>query len=170
MNSIDKEIYLVQNPSISAAILWRFICGYYSNESRPTPFPLLFLVLPIVFRQDLCEVIKSTQKGSGLIKVSEKLFSERRDRQTYYRNDLLYSIHNAANQYKDISLLALRVGLTAKLFMLETKTALFFPLTTSKKTGFSTSTKNLMDAAEKLGGWCSELTLHEVSKLLKVRF
>jgi hypothetical protein len=170
MNSINKEIYLVQNPSISAAILWRFICGYYGNENSPTPFPLLFLVLPIIFRQDLCEVIKSTQRGSGLIKVSEKLFSERKDGQTYFRNDLLYSVHNAVNQYKHTSLSAIGVGLATKLFVLDTKTALLFPLTTSKKTGISASTKTLLDSAEKLGAWCSELTLHEISKLLKVRF
>jgi hypothetical protein len=82
----------------------------------------------------------------------------------------LFSVHNAANQYKHISLSAISVGLATKLFVLDAKTALLFPLTTANKTGTSPSTKTLMDAAEKLGVWCSELTLHEISKLLKVRF
>ena len=61
---MNKEVYNVQNPAIGAAILWRFICGYKSKDNEPTPFPLLFIVLPIIFREDLCAVIKSTQKIS----------------------------------------------------------------------------------------------------------
>lgn len=72
MNSIDREVYYVQNPAIGATILWRFICGYYAKENKGVPFPLLFIVLPIIFRADLCMVIQSTQKGKGLSKVSEK--------------------------------------------------------------------------------------------------
>ena len=75
MSSQDLDVMYVQNPALGTVLLWRFTCGYYSNENRPVPFPLLFVVLPIVFRQDLCSVIKSTQKASGLSKVSEKLFS-----------------------------------------------------------------------------------------------
>jgi hypothetical protein len=123
----------------------------------------LFLVLPIIFRQDLCEVIKGTRKGSGLSKVSEKLFSGR-------RNDQLYCVHNAAEQYKETSLSSLGIGVAAKLFIIDPKTALVFPLTQSNKTGVASATKILLEAADKLGVWCSELTLHEISTLLKVRF
>ena len=163
MNNLNREIYLVQNPAISAAILWRFICGYYEQENKATPFPLLFLVLPIIFRQDLCEVIRGTQKRSGLGKVSEKLFDGR-------KNDELYSIHNAADQYKELTLSSINIGASAKLFVVDPKTALVFPLTQSKKTGIAQSSKFLLDAAEKFGEWCSALTLHEISTLLKVRF
>ena len=162
-SKLNREIYLVQNPSIGAAILWRFICGYYSQENKAAPFPLLFLVLPVIFRQDLCEVIKSTQKKSGLTKVSEKLFSGR-------KNDQLYYIHNAAEQYKQLTLSSISIGMSAKLFIVDTKTAFVLPLTQSNKSGITQSAKYLLDAAEKLGVWCSELTLHEISTLLKVRF
>ena len=70
MSSQDLDVMYVQNPALGTVLLWRFTCGYYSNENRPVPFPLLFVVLPIVFRQDLCSVIKSTQKASGLSKVT----------------------------------------------------------------------------------------------------
>ena len=70
MSNQDLDVMYVQNPALGAALLWRFTCGYYSNENRSVPFPLLFVVLPIVFRQDLCSVIKSTQRASGLSKVS----------------------------------------------------------------------------------------------------
>ena len=85
MSSQDLDVMYVQNPALGAVLLWRFTCGYYSNENRPAPFPLLFVVLPIVFRQDLCSVIKSTQKASGLSKVSEKLFSGKLNDITLHR-------------------------------------------------------------------------------------
>jgi len=163
VDNINREIYFVQNPSIGAAILWRFVCGYYSKEQKPVPFPLLFLVLPIIFRQDLCDVIKGTQKRSGLSKVSEKLFSNR-------KNDQLYYVHNAAEQQKQISLSSINIGISAKLFVIDMKSAFVFPLAQSNKTGLSESTKILLNASEKLGLWCAELTLHEISTLLKVRF
>lgn len=163
MNKIDQEIYLVQNPSIGAAILWQFTCGYYEQEEKPAPLLLFFLILPIIFRNDLCEVIKGTQKRSGLSKVSEKLFSDK-------KKDQLYTIHNAVEQYKETSLSSIRIGMSAKLIMIDPKTALVFPLTQSSKAGISPITKVLLNAAEKLGGWCSRLTLHEISTLLKVRF
>ncbi|MEN6459958.1 MAG: three component ABC system middle component [Syntrophomonas sp.] len=163
MDNINKEIYLVQNPSIGAAIIWRFVCGYYSKDNKPVPFPLLFLVLPIIFRQDLCDVIKSTQKRSGLSKVSEKLFSN-------HSNDQLYYVHNSADQQRQLSLSSINIGIITKLFVIDIKSAQVFPLTQSNKTGLSESTKILLNAAEKLGLWCAELTLHEISTLLKVRF
>ena len=74
MNSIiNREICNVQNPAIGAAVIWRFICGYYSRENKGVPFPLVFLVLPIIFREELCDVIYTTQKKKGLTKLSEKL-------------------------------------------------------------------------------------------------
>ena len=89
MNSIDREVYYVQNPAMGATILWRFICGYYAKENKGVPFPLLFIVLPIIFRADLCTVIQSTQKGKGLSKVSEKLFTAK-------KKDDLYTVNNTA--------------------------------------------------------------------------
>jgi hypothetical protein len=36
--------------------------------------------------------------------------------------------------------------------------------------GIPSDIKRLMKSAEKLGGWCGLLTMHEVSTILKVRF
>lgn len=49
MNSQDLDVMYVQNPALGAVLLWRFTCGYYSNENRPVPFPLLFVVLRSYF-------------------------------------------------------------------------------------------------------------------------
>ncbi len=164
MDELNREIYLVQNPAIGAAIIWRFVCGYYDsdNESRQVPFPLLFVVLPIIFRADLREVISSTQKSSGLQKVSEKLFAHK-------QADLFFSLQNSAGQYKETTLLAINIAVSAKLISLSCKTALVIPMQ-AKTSKMPKSSENLLKQAEKLGAWCSDLSLHEISTLLKVRF
>lgn len=158
-----KEIYNVQNPAIGATILWRFVCGYYAHDNKPVPFPLLFVVLPVIFREDLCTVIKSTKRGKGLSKVSENLFKDK-------KKDNLYSINNTAIVLRPLTLDAFTIGVSAKLFSLEKKTALVYPLVQTKVTNISDATKVLLEAAEKLGGWCAELSLLEVCNWLKVRF
>lgn len=164
MDELNREIYLVQNPAIGAAILWRFICGYYNaeNESHHVPFPLLFLVLPVIFREDLREVIRTTNKSSGLQKVSEKLFASK-------RADLFYSVQDSAEHYREITLSAINIAIGANLISLSHKTALVIPVQ-EKTSKMPKSSENLLKCAEKLGMWCSSLSLHEISILLKVRF
>lgn len=164
MNELNKEIYLVQNPAIGAVILWRFVFGYYNaeTENRSVPLPLLFLVLPIIFRADLRAVIESTNKSSGLQKVSEKLFRTR-------SADLFCDLQNSAEQYRNITLVAIKIALGAKLINLSYKTAMV-TLIQDKKNKIPKSADDLLKSAEKLGMWCSSLSLHEISSLLKVRF
>lgn len=164
MDELNREIYLVQNPAIGAAILWRFVCGYYDadNNSREIPIPLLFIVLPIIFREDLREVIESTYKSSGLQKVSEKLFATK-------RTDLLCSLQDSAEQYKYITLSAINIAIGAKLISISCKTALVMPIQV-KSSKLTISSEKLLKSSEKLGVWCSALSLHEISTLLKVRF
>jgi len=164
MNEMNREIYLVQNPAIGAAILWQFVCGYYANEneSREVPFPLLFIVLPIIFREDLREVISSTNRPSGLQKVSEKLFKNK-------QTDLFLSIQDSAEQYKGITLSAISIAVGANLISVSDKTALVLPVQ-SRTSKTPKSSEILLKQSEKLGAWCSFLSLHEISSLLKVRF
>ena len=164
MSEINREIYLVQNPAISATILWQFVCGYYygTEENKQVPFPLLFIVLPIVFREDLRTVINGTNKSSGLQKVSEKLFKDK-------RADLFCSIHDSAEQYKEITLTAINIAVGKGLFVVDIKTATVLPLL-KKGTKMPKSSEKLLKLGDKLGEWCSAMTLHEISQLLKVRF
>jgi hypothetical protein len=164
MSSIDRDVMYVQNPAIGAAVLWHFVCGYYTKENRPVPFPLLFVVLPIVFRQDLCAAIKSTQKASGLSKVSQKLFKNR-------ENDSIHFVNKTAIQMRDLTLEAFNIAVEANLVSLIAESANVFPLATSvNKYTPKGDTKNIIAAAEKLGAWCSGLTILEIAKWLKVRF
>ncbi|WP_415841630.1 three component ABC system middle component, partial [Paenibacillus macerans] len=53
MSNLNKEIQNVQNPAFGAFIIWNFVRGYYSNNKSLVPFPLLFIVLPVIFREDI---------------------------------------------------------------------------------------------------------------------
>lgn len=163
MSKANNEVYQVQNPAIGSAILWRFVCGYKSVKSEPVPFPLLFLVLPIIFREELCDAICSTQQRNGLSKVAEKLFTEK-------KNDELYSINSAAINLRELTLSSFNIGVSAKLFKLEYTTALVYPITEISPSGIAASTKVLLDSSEKFGRLCGDLTLYEICEWLKVRF
>lgn len=161
MSVTNKEVYYVQNPAIGAAILWRFTCGYYMVKKNAVPFPLLFVVLPIIFREDLRGVISSTQKRSGLPKVSEKLFKEKATNE-------LYTINNAAINLRPLTLEAIQIGIACGLLAVNYETAYVFPLIETRKR-MAVEINRLLDSAEKLGNWCAEMSLMEICKWLKVR-
>lgn len=163
MKQFDREISNVQNPAIGAAILWRFVCGHYKRGYKSVPFPLLFVVLPITFREDLRIVISSTRRTSGFSKVSEKLFKG-------LSNDQLLSVNNTAISMRELTLQSFNIGIAANLYSMDLNTAYVSPLRQTSYTRLSGPTKSLLSASEKIGEWCAELSLLEISNLLKVRF
>ena len=163
ISKISKEIELVQNPSLGAGIIWRFICGYFSGNQKSTPFPLLFIVLPMIFREDILYEIYHTNKSSGLTKVSQKMFACK-------KNDLLFNIHTSADYLKDLTLESIRIGLATSLIAIEKESGSVFPLTRTSYKKFSKPVKDHLSASEKLGFWCSKFTIYEISRLLRVRF
>ncbi|MDE6058480.1 MAG: hypothetical protein K2G44_00315 [Clostridia bacterium] len=163
MDNQIQEVYQVQNPALGATILWRFVCGYKSVNYEPVPFSLLFLVLPIIYKKNLCTTIYKTQRYTGLSKVSEKLFKEK-------RNDELYSINNSAIALRAETLRSFNIGLSTNLYYIDTASAMVYPLSESRPDGLSSEAKMLLDSAEKLGAWCGEMSLTEICEWLKVRF
>lgn len=160
----SREVYLVQNPALGAVILWRFSCGYYDAEhaTREIPFPLLFLVLPILFREDLRIIISSTNKSSGLQKIYEKLYHNK-------QADYFCSLQESAKQYRQLTLESFHVAWEKSLLHISYTNALVTP-TIMKKSDIPSACADFIKLAEKLGYWCSQLTLYEISSLLKVRF
>ena len=72
---------------------------------------------------------------------------------------------------RELTLEAFNIAVEANLVSLSTENAAVFPLTTTiRKYTPKGDCKSMLAAAEKLGIWCSGLTLLEVSKWLKVRF
>lgn len=165
MGHLNKEVRNIQNPNFGGFVIWNFVRGYYNNNSSFTPFPLLFIVLPIICREDVVEVLNSTNRPSGLRQFADKFLTTK-----VLKNDVLSQIHSGSSNMKGLTLDSIRVALYSSLISMDYENALVFPITTTEHKSEPKSIIKFGKASEKLGFWCSQLTIHEVSQILKVRF
>lgn len=166
MGKLAREFYNIQNPALSAYLLSRFSLGYMEENQDMTPMQLLFIVLPMLYKKEIVDFIEATQKKFGLRFFADK-FTEKKNS----NRDLILQIQNASQRYKIMTLEAIGMGMVGKLFDIQ-KDAYVLPLE-GNISSFKTKSKELKKmgkAAEKLGIWCSRLTLMEISQILKVRF
>jgi hypothetical protein len=165
MSALSREASLVQNPALGAVLVWRFACGY--RESHPvaacSPLALAFLVLPLIMHADSFELLAATR--SGLRGFADK-FSQARDP----RADMILAIHDRAASWRPASLEAIKIGIRARLVSVARPAAHVIPLSESKPSGVPESIRPLLKGAEKLGTWCSALSVFEVASTLKVVF
>lgn len=164
MSRLNKEIQNVQNPALGAFILWNFVRGYYSGNSSFAPFSMLFIVLPVIYREDLAEVLYSTNKPSGLRYFANKFMTTK-----LLKNDVISQLHNSAADMKNLTLNSIRIAINASLISID-ENALVFPISKTQHKSEPAPIVKIGKAAEKFGYWCSQLTAHEISQILKVRF
>jgi hypothetical protein len=163
---LTREVRNIQNPALGAGLVWRFACGYVSNHPThaPVPLPLVFLVLPIVLHKQTEAMLESTQKASGL-----RVFAAKFGRAENSKQDILLSIHDRILALRQLSMESVRLAFASRLLYLNI--ASLIPLSeTPAVSGIPRDVRTLMNCAEKLGGWCGLLTMHEIAFTLKVRF
>lgn len=166
MSKLIREFYNVQNPALGAYLLSNFAVGYINENQCLVPLPLIFIVLPMVFRSEIVDFIASTQRKSGLRYFAEK-FTEKKN----LKNDLIIQIQKQSQEYKFLTMESLRLAMAKKIITLQDSVYLM-PLEENIK-GFKNNSdelKRMTKAAEKLGAWCAQLSLAEISQILKVRF
>lgn len=78
MENLVKEFYNIQNQALSAYLLSRFSLGYMEENQDMAPMPLLFIVLPMMYKKEIVDFIASTQKKSGLRFFADK-FTEKKN-------------------------------------------------------------------------------------------
>lgn len=166
MGKLVKEFYNVQNPALSAYLLSRFSLGYIKENQDMAPLPLLFIVLPMIYKKEIVDFITSTKEKSGLRFFADK-FTEKKNS----NNDLIIQIQNLSKRYQVMTLEAMRIGIVGELMAIQNG-AYILPLEDNIKSfkTMSKEVKKMGNAAEKLGIWCSRLSLMEISQILKVRF
>lgn len=162
---LAREAQNIQNPALGAAVLWRFCCGYVeAHPDGDSPrLPLLFLVLPIVLHQATAELLQRTRVSSGLRAYAAKFGDSQISKQ-----DLLLQIHERAARWLTLSLQSIELAAAGRLFQLSDSGDVI-PLSRTKARGLQDEVKQLLADAEKLGTWCGQLTLHEVTTTLKVK-
>lgn len=168
MTVLSREVDIVQNPALGAALIWRFTCGYRDGclHKDATPLPLLFIVLPITLHQETSQFISSTRRKSGLRGFANKFNDSK-----VAKNDLILSIHERAIQMRSLTLDSLRIAHSSNLLSIDKESATVFPLSlTLPKAGVPPSIRTMLQHVERLGFWCGQVSLHEVSIILKVRF
>jgi hypothetical protein len=165
---LNQEIRNVQNPALGAMLLWRFLVGYGQNKDLPkeSPFPLLFLVLPILFHEETTKFVTSTQRATGLRAFATK-FSESAKSKT----DLLLVLTQRSVDMRELTKDSLSIAIASDIVSINSikGTAISHYFKPIQK-GFPLSVISMFRAAEKLGAWCSVLSLHEISIILKVGF
>lgn len=166
MSKLIKEFYNVQNPALGAYLISKFTVGYINENQSLVPLPLLFVVLPMTFRSEIVDFIVSTRRTSGLRYFVEK-FTEKKN----LKNDLIIQIHKQSQEYKILTMESLRLAMAKNLVTLQDGIYLI-PLEGNIKKFNNNSDElgKMIKAAEKLGVWCAQLSLAEISQILKVRF
>jgi hypothetical protein len=165
--ALAREVDAVQNPALSAVLLWRFCVGYAMTRRDPssTPLPALFLPLPILFGEESVSLLNSTQVKSGL-----RMFAGKFKDSTHSKTDVLLSIERQARDLRWQTLQALRLSLQARLLFLQTETAEVIALSEAAPKSLPESVTPLVRNAEKLGTMAGGLTLFELGSVLQVSF
>ena len=138
---MNNEIDLIQNPAIGSIIIWKFLFGYGSKLDNDK-FELLFIVLPIIFNQELRNYIDSTRKSSGFTKVIEKMMKDK-------KVDIVYQINNNIENMKELTLESIRIDMITDLFILDEM--LNIEVEQIKIPKVSKSIEKMLNSAEKLG-------------------
>ena len=167
MSSLTKETRNVQNPALGAVLLWRFACGYSAKHktSEYAPVPTLFLVLPLIFHHESFELLRGTNRPSGLHGFAVK-FSKSK----VAKSDILLGVHSRSIRWRSLTLESLNIGVRTQLLTVDNSNATVIPISTTSAKGVPASIRSLLTNAEKLGEWCSALSLFEISNVLKIGF
>jgi len=164
MSTLTQEVRNVQNPALGGVLLWRFVCGHVEkHKTNNPPIPLLFIVLPILFHCETFEVLKSTR--TGLHGFANK-FSSTKEK----KSDVLLGIQTRADSWRELTWASVQLAIRSRLVTLSPSDGTVIPVTTTPASGVPQSIKPLVTNAEKIGAWCSELSLFEIGTTLKVGF
>jgi len=167
MRALSKEVYAIQNPALCAVLLWRFACAY--NQHHPdrahVPLLLFFIVLPMVLHRATLDVIVGTRNQSGLRACMAKFSASKESKQ-----DIVLEIHDRATRLRQLSLEAIKIGVSSRLLHVASNSTVIPLSVTAPSASFTKPITPLIKGAERLGYWFSQLSIHEIAVILKVRF
>ena len=124
--------------------------GYFSEKNEATPIEELFIVLPMIMKEDVAKQIKSTNKASGMRAMSDKFMKP-----DVLKNDLICDLHNDIEKMKDITATSLAEAIKAGLISMDVEYNTIFPLELKKRNKESDNILKMGKNDEKLGKWCA---------------
>lgn len=162
MLNVLFEQELVQNIGLGAEAIFEAVEAYYKHEGQMQgmPFPLAFLVLPLVFHKKTVNAIKA-RLGVGALRKAL-----RADR------EISIGLQQRMESMYETSIAACSLAIDAGLILYDSETAQLIPGRTfpSQIRHISDAVADIRAAAKRVGVSFSELTLEEISTLLEVVF
>ena len=163
--TLSREASFVQNAALGSVLLWRFCASYteYHPSNESPVMQLSFLVLPILLHKETFEEIKATRAGLHT-------FVDKFSRSENSKADILLSIHDRVNQFRELTLESIRLAVRCRLVTIIKATSMVVPLSSATPSGIKPPVQILVKNAEKLGEWCAPMKLFEIENILKVAF
>lgn len=155
------EYYIIQNSALGSLALWSFATKYYENthQQKGVPLPLTMIVLPMVFHKETVSSISRRRYKGGLYRS----IGENRT--------ISVGLQQRMESMADQTFMSLNVAFAAGLLKYDPETAQVIPGRTAKPSQVKIGeTKEIMDASGRLGHWFSQISVEQLSVLLKVRF
>jgi len=165
ISTLNRETTFVQNPALGAVLLWRY-CAAYAQDHQPSDEPglhLAFLVFPILLHRETFEQLSSTR---GSIHT----FADKFSRSDTSKSDILLGIQSRVIQFRDLTLESLQLAVHCRLITILPSSGKLVSLSSATASSIPQSIRPLVTNAEKLGKWCSGMTLFEIENVLKVAF
>lgn len=154
-----SPVELVQNPALGATILWKFGRGFQEQSVGELPtFELFFLVLPLTLHLRTLEEVRSTQVGSGLGKLVEKLSDDREN---------LVAVHARVLAMRPLTLESISTAVATKLLTVDHATAKVQAYDVAPPK-LPERLKAFLPAADKLGRWFARVPPPQTFSLLQV--
>ena len=151
-NQIRPEFGAWRCPALAVHLGWT----RNNATSAHPPLQLLFIVLPILFHRETFTILKGTNRPSGLHGFADKF-----SRSTVGKSDVIAGIQSRALSWRGLTWESVTLAIQSRLITLSISNGTAIPLTTASPTGVPVSIRPLLTNADKLGQWCSELSLFE---------
>lgn len=157
------ELNLIQNTGLAAEVLVTTAVAYYreKNSANGLPFPLSFLVLPLLFHRRTVDAIKK-RKGNGVLYKAIKEDKE-----------IPIGLQSRMESMFDRTLSAFSLAITANMLTIDLATAELIPMVrTIPKSALPVieSAKDIFNVANRLGKAFAEHSVEEIIKITEVVF
>ena len=162
MSLFRKELANLRNPAYGSVLIHSLAQGYrdVSEKGSQISLPIIFLAFPLLLEPDVLAIIRGSRLGSRAL--ADKLSADPRT-----GTDLLLSMPGRVNASKEFALASILVLLRTKLADIDLSDASLVVSNESVPSDNLGLTRDMKEAA-KLGGWLAELSIYEISSVMKV--
>lgn len=155
------EQKFIQNTALGAHLLWVAVKECYEQNERKSgiPFPLIFLILPLLFHKATAISLSKKKRPGALFKA----ISENRE--------IPLGLQQRMEGFAEETLKSLNICVSSDLLHIDIEEQMeIVPLKNSHMGYTGYDTKILIQAAKRVGQCFSELNFEQICSYLNIRF